>query len=30
MEQPWKELGGYAIPIAIKVGESWGEAEGIE
>jgi len=30
MEQPWKELGGYAIPIAIKGGESWGAAEGIE
>jgi len=28
MEQPWKELAGYAIPVDIKAGEpgmSWGE-----
>lgn len=24
MEQPWKELGGYSIPISVKVGDSWG------
>lgn len=27
MEQPWPELGGMSIPIGIKVGDSWGEAE---
>jgi uracil-DNA glycosylase family 4 len=27
MEQPWPELKGFKIPIGIKVGESWGEAE---
>jgi DNA polymerase I-like protein with 3'-5' exonuclease and polymerase domains len=25
MEQPWKELGGYSIPISVKVGDSWGD-----
>jgi DNA polymerase I-like protein with 3'-5' exonuclease and polymerase domains len=24
MEQPWKELGGYSIPISVKIGDSWG------
>jgi len=24
MEQPWKELGGYSIPISVKIGEAWG------
>jgi DNA polymerase I-like protein with 3'-5' exonuclease and polymerase domains len=27
MTQPWKELGGFTIPIGVKVGNSWGEAE---
>ncbi len=27
MEQPFKELGGYKIPVAIAVGPSWGEVE---
>lgn len=25
MEQPWKELGGYSIPISVKVGDSWND-----
>jgi len=25
MEQPWAELGGYSIPISVKVGDSWGD-----
>lgn len=25
MEQPWKELGGYSVPISIKIGDSWGD-----
>jgi DNA polymerase I-like protein with 3'-5' exonuclease and polymerase domains len=25
MEQPWKELGGQAIPISVKIGDSWGD-----
>lgn len=25
MEQPWKELGGYSIPISVKIGDSWGD-----
>jgi DNA polymerase I-like protein with 3'-5' exonuclease and polymerase domains len=27
MEQPWPELLGFTIPVACKVGDSWGEAE---
>jgi uracil-DNA glycosylase family 4 len=27
MEQPWPELGGFHIPIGVKVGPSWGLAE---
>jgi uracil-DNA glycosylase family 4 len=27
MEQPWPELGGFHIPISVKVGPSWGLAE---
>jgi DNA polymerase I-like protein with 3'-5' exonuclease and polymerase domains len=27
MEQPWRQLGGFNIPIGIKVGNSWGECE---
>jgi DNA polymerase-1 len=27
MEQPWPELAGLVIPIGIKVGDSWGDAE---
>lgn len=27
MEQPWKELGGFTLPIGIAVGPSWGEVE---
>jgi DNA polymerase-1 len=27
MEQPWPELGGFYIPIGVKVGDSWGLAE---
>src|SRR5581483_3749165 len=30
MEQPWPELGGFHIPIGIKVGDSWGEADDYE
>jgi DNA polymerase I-like protein with 3'-5' exonuclease and polymerase domains len=24
MEQPWRELGGFKIPVEVKVGDSWG------
>jgi DNA polymerase I-like protein with 3'-5' exonuclease and polymerase domains len=24
MEQPWTELGGYSIPISVKIADSWG------
>lgn len=27
MSQPWRELGGYSIPVEVKVGSSWGECE---
>jgi len=27
MEQAWPQLGGFSIPIGIKVGPSWGECE---
>jgi uracil-DNA glycosylase family 4 len=27
LEQPWKELAGFSVPIGIKVGDSWGLAE---
>ena len=27
MSQPWPELNGFYIPISVKVGDSWGEAE---
>lgn len=29
MQQPWRELGGYSIPVEVKTGESWGECEAI-
>lgn len=27
LQQPWKELGGFTIPVSVKVGCSWGECE---
>lgn len=27
LEQPWRELGGFSLPIGIAVGPSWGETE---
>ena len=27
MTQPWKELGGLVLPVEIKVGQSWADAE---
>jgi DNA polymerase I-like protein with 3'-5' exonuclease and polymerase domains len=28
MEQPFRELGGFSIPVSASVGDSWGEMEG--
>lgn len=30
MQQPWAELGGFAIPVEVKVGPSWAECEPYE
>lgn len=27
MSQPWRELGGFSIPVSVKVGKSWGECK---
>lgn len=27
MEQPWRELGNYVLPVSVAVGDSWGEVE---
>jgi uracil-DNA glycosylase family 4 len=27
MEQPWPQLRGFALPVSVEVGESWGEME---
>jgi DNA polymerase I-like protein with 3'-5' exonuclease and polymerase domains len=27
MEQPWRELAGFSIPVEVQFGPSWGELE---